>query len=129
MGCDHIDCGQTEKVWLPSKYMGRDRGLRPHLYCVKCGMIKTVSSEKPRGVGYYINVVASLSSSYRITKIQMRLIVHEFEKIGLGDHYGMDLHTQEKLFVGLVRKYVNIPEEIVRSSLDPYRCLRCEPED
>jgi len=129
MGCDHIDCGHTEKVWLPTKYKGRDRGLRPHLYCIKCGMIKTVSSDKPRDVGYYINVVARLSESFRITKIQMRLIVHEFERIGLNDHYGLDRHTQEKLFVELVRKYVNVPEEIVTSYIDPYHCPRCEPEE
>jgi hypothetical protein len=111
MVCDHLSCGSTEKGWLPYTYRGRDRGLKPHTYCVKCGLVRNPSTERPRSVGYYINLISALSSLYKVTQVQIRLIVHEMERLGLDDSYGIDRHQQEKLFLDILRRHLNVPEE------------------
>ncbi len=113
MGCDHRDCGTKEKVWLSYSYKGLQRGLKPHLFCVKCGLVKSSSSDKPRRLGYYINIIADLSKTVKITKVQMRLISMDLEKNGIDDIYSMDKCCQEALFTKIVRQYINIPEQAI----------------
>ncbi|GFO95928.1 nucleoside-diphosphate-sugar epimerase [groundwater metagenome] len=47
------------------------KGLKSHPYCIQCGMIKNISSDRERPLGYYMNILSHL----RITKVQTRLIV------------------------------------------------------
>ncbi|MGA9098050.1 MAG: hypothetical protein WB392_03875 [Methanotrichaceae archaeon] len=108
--CEHKSCGSTEKVWLPYYYDGRIRGLKPHPYCMDCGLIKNLSSDRPRAIGYYMNTLSELSKLYKSAQVQMRLISQEFERQRLNDPYGMDRQQQEKLFIDIVKRYVNIPE-------------------
>ena len=74
MSCDHTSCGLAEKVWLPYIFRGRECGLKPHPYCVKCGAVKNLSSEKPREIGYYMNVISDLGKRIKISQVQIRLI-------------------------------------------------------
>jgi len=97
--------------------MGRERGLKPHLYCTECGLVKNGSSDKPRRLGYYINVVAELGKNVKVTKVQMRLISLQLERNGIDDIFSMDKFMQEKLFVETVRKYVNVSEEAINKLL------------
>jgi len=115
--CEHKSCSSTEKVWLPYYYEGRDRGLKPHPYCMACGLIKNLSSNKPHAIGYYMNMLSELGEFYKITQVQIRLIVHEFESQGLSDSYGMDRPQQEKLFMDIARKYINVPERVLAELL------------
>lgn len=108
--CEHKSCSSSEKVWLPYYYDGRERGLKPHPYCRDCGLIKNLSSDRPRAIGYYMNVLSELSKSYKIAQIQMRLISQDFDRRGLNDSYGMDRLQQEKLFMDIVKKYMKVPE-------------------
>ncbi len=114
MRCNHNSCGDREKVWLPYKYNNLDRGLKPHLYCTHCGVVKTSSSDKPRRLGYYINIVAALSNEIKVTKVQMRLISLELQKLQIDDIYSIDRRLQEKLFIEAVQKYVRISEQYIR---------------
>lgn len=127
--CEHKSCGGGEKVWLPYIYKGRERGLKPHPYCVNCGLVRNLSSEKPRDVGYYMNLIASLGKRYKIAKVQMRLIALEMEKERLTDAYAMDRQQQEKLFVSIVKKNLNIPERAGHYAwrLQPRTLLRPSP--
>jgi len=118
MACDHVSCGSSEKVWLPYFFKGRERGLRPHLYCVKCGTIKNESSEKSRSLGYYTNVLASLGSEIKIAQVQMRLISLELQRIDFDDSYGICKHQQDQMFVKIVRKFVNVPEQRIVEHLN-----------
>ncbi len=118
--CDHKDCGAKEKVWLPYNYKGLERGLKPHVFCIKCGLVKSSSSDKPRRLGYYKNIVAALSEIVKITKVQMRLISIDLEKNGIDDIYSMDKCCQEALFIEVVRRYVNVSEQIIRHYLSNY---------
>ena len=111
MACDHISCGSSEKVWLPYSYKGRELGLRPHLYCIKCGTIKNVSSDKPRNLGFYANVLASLGTEIKIAQVQMRLIALELQRMDFDDGYGLCKHQQDELFIEVVRKFINISEQ------------------
>lgn len=117
IGCEHRDCGNKEKVWLPYIYRGLERGLKPHVFCTKCGLVKSASSDKPRRLGYYTNIIAMLGREIKVTKVQMRLISLELERRGIDDIYGIDRHCQEKLFIEVVRQYVNVSEQIINSFL------------
>jgi hypothetical protein len=110
MACEHKSCGSSEKIWLPYYYEGRERGLKPHPYCMECGLVKCLSSDRPHTIGYYMNILAELNKLYKITQIQIRLVSQEIERQGLNDSYGMDRLQQEMLFVEIAKKYVNVPE-------------------
>ena len=116
--CDHKSCGSSEKVWLPYVFQGRELGLKPHPYCSDCGAVKNLSSERPRELGFYMNVVVALSKDYKIAQVQKRLIALEMERQDLDDKYALDRHQQEMLFIEIVKKYVNVPEVILRGQLE-----------
>jgi hypothetical protein len=40
------------------------------------------------------------------------------EKLDLNDNYALDRHQQEKLFIEIVRRYVNIPKALICSLLE-----------
>lgn len=116
-GCVHRISGSKEKVWLPYYYEGRDRGLKPHPYCVECGIIKNLSSERPRGIGFFMNVIAELGKRHKIAQVQIRLIALEMEKQSLDDKFGMDRLQQEKLFIEIITRILNVPERAVTELL------------
>jgi hypothetical protein len=108
--CKHITCGNKEKVWLPHFYHGRECGLKPHPYCTECGLVKNLSSEKPRSIGFYVNIITSLKGDFRIAQAQIRLMALDMKKYEIDDVYGMDRHQQEELFIKIVQKYANVPD-------------------
>jgi hypothetical protein len=116
--CAHRDCGTREKVWLPYFYKGRERGLKPHPYCAECGLVKNLSSERPRQIGYFINLIAKIGSHYKIAQVQVRLMVLEMQRQGLEDSYGIDRQQQEKLFLEIAKRYLNVPERVILELMD-----------
>ena len=116
-GCEHKISGSKEKVWLPYYYEGRDRGLKPHPYCMECGLIKNLSSERPRRIGFFMNVIAELGKHYKIAQVQIRLIAQEMEKQSLEDKFGMDRLQQEKLFIEITTRILNVPKREVKELL------------
>ena len=102
---------------MPYYYEGRDRGLKPHPYCTECGLIKNLSSERPRGIGYFMNVIAELGEHYRIAQVQTRLIALEMEKQSMDDSFGIDRQQQEKLFIELTTRILNVPARAVSELL------------
>jgi hypothetical protein len=80
-------------------------------------MVKNTSSDKPRNLGYYINVISELGGEFKVTKVQMRLIAQEFERCGLEDFYGIDKYQQETLFIEIAKRYLNVPERVLRRLL------------
>jgi hypothetical protein len=116
-GCEHKISGSKEKVWLPYYYEGRDRGLKPHPYCIECGLIKNLSSERPRRIGFFMNVIAELGKRHKIAQVQIRLIALEMEKQSLDDIFGMDRLQQEKLFIEITTRILNVPKKAVKELL------------
>lgn len=116
-GCEHKISGSREKIWLPYYFEGRDRGLKPHPYCIECGLIKNLSSDKPRSLGYFMNLIADLGERHRIAKIQIRLIALEMERLAIDDKFGMDRQQQEDLFVEITTRILNVPARSVSELL------------
>ncbi len=117
-GCEHKISGSREKIWLPYYFEGRERGLKPHPYCIECGLIKNLSSERPRSIGYFMNIIAEIGIRHKVAKIQTRLIVQEMERLALDDKFGMDQMQQENLFVEITTRILNIPARAVLELLD-----------
>ena len=117
-GCEHKISGSREKIWLPYYFEGRERGLKPHPYCIECGLVKNLSSEKPRSIGYFMNIIAELGTRHKIAQIQTRLIALEMERLALDDKFGMDRMQQEDLFVEIATRILNIPARAVYEHLD-----------
>ncbi len=103
---------------MPYVFQGRELGLKPHPYCSECGVIKNLSPERPREIGYYVNVLVALGKDYKIAQVQKRLVALEMQRLELDDKYALDRHQQEKLFIEIVKKYVNVPEVILRGQLE-----------
>lgn len=116
-GCEHKVSGSKEKVWLPYYYEGRERGLKPHPYCIECGLIKNLSSERPHSVGFFMNIVAEMAKHYKITQVQTRLIALEMERQALDDQFGLDRLQQEKLFIDMATRILNVPASVVSGLL------------
>ena len=115
--CEHHISGSKDKIWLPYYYDGRDRGLKPHSYCTKCGLIKNLSSDRPRGLGYFMNVIMELGLHYKIAQVQTRLIAQEMEKLSIDDRFGTDRQQQEKLFIEIITSILNVPARAVSELL------------
>ena len=105
--CEHESCGAAEKVWLPYEYEEKSRGLKPHSYCIHCGIVKNISSDRAKPMGYYTNRLARMPM---ITKVQIRLIVKELERMDFDDTYSMTKSEQEKIFSSVVQKYCKVSD-------------------
>ena len=113
--CKHECCGTAEKVWLPYEFEGRSRGLKPHSYCIHCGAVEKISSKSNRAkrMGYYTSILPRLG----ITKVQIRLIAKELERMNFDDVYSMTRSEQEELFINTVKKYRKVDEDTIRAFL------------
>ena len=115
----HESCGAAEKVWLPYEVEGRSRGLKPHSYCIHCGVVEKMSSKsksrKAKRMGYYMNILARLG----ITKVQIRLIAKELERMDFdfGNVNSMTRSEQEEVFINTVKKYSKVREDTIRAFL------------
>jgi len=64
-----------------------------------------------------MNIVAEIAKRYKITQIQTRLIALEMEKHALDDQFGLDRQQQEKLFVEIATRILNVPARVVSELL------------
>lgn len=120
MKCDHIDCGSTEKVWLPYIVRKHDNGLKSHPFCIRCGMVKNIGPDRARGRGYFINVISQIEKHLQNpgSSVRMRLVVKDLEKIeDFDDVYSMSKHNQEKIFISILKKYYKIPDRTIQQFL------------
>ena len=113
MVCEHKSYGEV--VWLPFLYNGCDKGLKAHPCCSKCGQVKSVSSDRPKPIGHYLNILGSISKAHSVSRIQIRLICRELDC--LNDPYGFDRHQQKEVFKEILRKYTKIPERTIEIAL------------
>lgn len=120
MGCIHESCGNIDKVWLQFVIDDRINGLKPHPYCIHCGAVKNISTDKPKTAAYYINLLSKIDRQvFKLTKVQIRLIVKELESIkNFEDVYSMRRDIQEKIFIKVVKNYCNMSEKYITSILE-----------
>lgn len=114
MTCSHKMCGSIQKVWLPFENRGLMKGLKSHPYCVLCGTVKNISSDRARPLGYYMNILSNLP----ITKVQIRLIAKDMEGLdGFDDAFSISSFMQEQFFINVVKKYSGLSEQMIRGAL------------
>ncbi len=114
MSCDHKLCGNIQKVWLPYEFRGHLKGLKSHPYCLKCGAVKNISSDRAKPLGYFMNVLSHLP----VTKVQIRLIAKDIEELGdFDDGFSISSFLQEQLFINLVKKYSSLSEFTIKGAL------------
>ena len=119
MICSHETCGSIDKIWLPHEVHVGLKGLKSHVYCINCGAVKNISTYRPKKASYYINSLSKVDKRIvRLTKVQVRLIVKELERIkDFDDAYSMTRHAQEKTFIKIVKNYCNVSEGYIASIL------------
>lgn len=122
--CEHNNCGNTEKVWLPYVVRGHSYALIAHPFCTECGIIKNINSDKAVGIGYFINILSRIDKHLKIpgSSVRMRLVIKDLEKIpDFEDKYSMSRFAQEKEFMNVIKKYYPIPDRTIQKFfLDRY---------
>jgi hypothetical protein len=125
--CYHKSCGREERVWLPRdiktsdfmKFNGKSfryDDVALHHWCIKCGCIKNISDDRPKKIGYWINLLSAITKKYKITQTQKRLICKELGSYEFFDDiYGITGSAQREIFIKTVRKYCGINERIIDS--------------
>jgi len=114
---EHKVSSSKEKVWLTYYFESRERGLKSHPYCVECGLIKNLSSDRLHSNGFFMNAFVEHGKRHKIAQVQIRLIVFEMEKQMLDDRFGLDRQQQEKLFLDIVTRILNVPARVVSELL------------
>ena len=115
----HIHRSSHDRVWLPTL----NGILQPHPLCKRCGAVKNISSDKARGLGYYINALVEIKRHLeykggKLSQAQIRLIVKELEgNPDFADTYVMLGSVQKNMFVDVVRKYTGLSRGFVESFL------------
>ncbi len=118
MTCEHVECGSKEKVWLPYVVRENIHGLKPHSFCIRCGVVKNIGSDKAKGIGYYMNILSNIEKTIRMpgAKVRMHLIARYLEEIdGFDDKYSMSKYQQERIFTEIVKKHYHISERAIQS--------------
>ncbi|HJH25718.1 MAG TPA: hypothetical protein C5S37_02855 [Methanophagales archaeon] len=76
--------------------------------------MKKKKCKKAKRMGYYTNILARLG----ITKVQIRLIAKELERIqdfDFGNVYSMTRSEQEEVFINTVKNYSKVREDTIRA--------------
>ena len=105
--CSHEICGKEEMVWLPVTELN-NYSVEKHPWCTCCGLVKNISEDRARGLGYWMNLLSSVANHYGLTRCQKRLIAKEIEASDhFDDKFGMYGSFQKINFKKIVKKYSN----------------------
>ncbi len=113
--CLHESCGIEDRVWLPeSCSLKSDVSL--HHWCIHCGVVKNISDDRSKKMGYWTNVLSRIAKCFSLTQSQKRLVVKELESHEcFDDLYGTTGSVQKEVFVKAIRKYCGLHEIIIDS--------------
>lgn len=125
--CAHEDCGHRERIYSPPFDRRLTRvPLQRIPYCLKCGVLKNVSSDKAKLTGWYTNLLRVVNynialSHGKITQAQQRLIIGEIEKVqDFEDRYHMTRSAQlDVFFVAIHRVRPDIPFWVLERAATP----------
>jgi len=97
--------------------------IKLHPYCENCGTVKNVSSDVGKKMSYFVVALSNLrkilkSRGYKVSDAQIRLILKELSEIeGFEDTWWITFTKQKEIFVSVVKKYVRVSEDVIRSVL------------
>ena len=105
MTCNHQDCKTNQKVYLPSNNTSSTTSKHP--YCTKCGVVKNISTDRGKKLGYFINCLAKMRNRKLIpSHSQFRLIVKEIKEAWeFDDLYSARKTGQDQIVIEIVMKY------------------------
>ncbi len=108
MVCSHKNCCHEEKIWLPQEPSHTSEDVLHH-WCIRCGLVKNISEDRPKNIGYWVNILSRLSHRFSIAQCQKRLIIKEMQSNEeFGDLYGLTGSSQKEFFIDIVKKHCNI---------------------
>ena len=124
--CSHESCGREHRIWLPKTptwpKTTRDTSsngksdVSLHYWCALCGCVQNMSDDRPKKMGYWINVLSKMAREYSVTQSQKRLVIKELESNDLfEDMYGTTGSAQKEVFIEAVKKYCRICESTIDS--------------
>ena len=118
MLCSHENCNQEEKILIPiDNNHASENALHP--WCIHCGLIKNISEDRPKKIGYWMNILSKISYRFSIPQCQRRLIAKELQSCEeFEDSYGLTGSSQKKFFVTVFQKYCNI----CKNDIDSFVC-------
>lgn len=123
--CSHESCGREHRIWLPKTLTwskttrttsnGRS-DVSLHYWCALCGCVQNMSDDRPKKMGYWINILSKMAREYSVTQSQKRLVIKELESNDLfEDMYGTTGSAQKEVFVEAVKKYCRLCESTIDS--------------
>jgi hypothetical protein len=113
--CCHESCGFEERIWLPER-LSTKSDVALHQWCVLCGVIRNISDDRPKKIGFWINVLSRIAKRFSLTETQKRLMVKEIESNEcFEDLYGTTGSAQREVFIKAIEKYCNLGEATIAS--------------
>jgi hypothetical protein len=123
--CSHVSCNREQRIWLVKAIQNHNfrktsstgiSDVALHPYCVFCGIVKNISDDPSKKIGYWINILSKITREYNISQIQKRLVIQELEKNdSFVDLYSVTGTAQREFFVKTVKKYCSLSEQIIDS--------------
>jgi len=125
--CLHEDCDPFARIYVKSPNLKLTRVPTQRVpYCVHCGSVKNVSSDKAKLVGWYTNLLHIINHNIclqfgKLTQAQQRLIISEIEKVhDFEDHYQMTKSAQLDIFLVAFHKIrPDIPFFALEQAINP----------
>lgn len=106
--CSHTVCGREHRIWVPMD-TSRYASIQRHPYCTLCGVVKNISDDQSKGIGYWMNKLALISSQLDLTQCQKRRIAKDLERHEyLHDTFGAFGSGQQEVFLKIVSKHCDI---------------------
>jgi hypothetical protein len=130
---EHVDCGHEEMVWLPpSSAKVEQRALRRKSFCLQCGMVRNVGSDRALPIGFWTSAVIRIRNvlerehrraPHAIAKLpaaQVRLILREMIATpGFDDPYAMTRSAQVELVLKAIHKVrPDVPRSMVEDAVE-----------
>ena len=115
VNCSHTICNKEQRLWLHET--GRiTSDISLHCWCVFCGTIQNNTDDRPRKMGYWMNILWKIEKRFSLTQVQKRLIVKALESHdSFDDLFSISGSSQKEAFIQIVKKYCNIPESKINS--------------
>jgi hypothetical protein len=106
--CFHRNCDRDKRIWVPlNNHSGADVKLHP--WCMDCGVIKNISDDRGRKLGYWMNTLSKIAASFSLKQVQKRCIAKELASYEwFNDNYFISGSAQKIIFKNIVKKYCNI---------------------
>ena len=115
--CNHNVCGKEKNIWLPSEDI-RYGSFEKHPWCKSCGLVKNISDDRPKKIGYWMNLFNYITERVPVTQVQKRLIAKKLnENVLFNDMFAAYGSDQKEEFVKILSKYISLSnidiEEII----------------